>query len=537
MSRCFALLLLLASVPAAAQARPRLGVLVVFDQLRSTDLDRLEPLFGPGGFGGLGSAGAARYDALYAFAATETGPGHATLATGANPSVHGVPLNTWMEGKEAVYCAFDPLGEVLGAPEQPRRGPAQLKAGTLADALKIESGGRARVVAIGGKDRSAILSAGRAADLALWYDDERGRYTSSRAYVDALPPWAERLGVELPRRSFARGAWSPLPFPEGFDALAPDDAQPGESPVVPGASTTFPHDLATMTDEAARRRMYRATPQSMSDVFELAEAAIDAEKLGADVVPDLLVVSVSTTDYVGHHYGPTSLEHVDLLRRAHMELRRFVASLERRFGRRGFALVVASDHGATPPVEETTAAGWPVARISRVELKRVVGDALAAALPKDARARDRFVRALPPDVFLDLAGLPPEQAAAALAAARAAVERLPGVAATVHVDDVGPDPYRALYVAGAYPGRSGTFHVRQEPRVTFEAAPGARGTDHGTPYTYDRRVPIFVVGAEVKRGRSTFAADPRDVAPTLAWLLRAPPPDQSEGRPLPCLGD
>lgn len=529
---------LVASAAAHAQPRPRLGVLVVFDQLRSVDLDRLEPLFGPGGFGGLVGAGAARYDAVYPYAATETGPGHATLATGALPSVHGIVLNTWVEGRATVYCAYDPEGAVLGAPEAGKRGPAQLRAGTLADAMKIESGGRARVVTVSVKDRAAVLTAGRAADLALWYDATLGRFTTSTAYVDALPSWAAGPASDLVRRSLAEGMWSPLPIPEGFEGVVPEDAQPGED-APDGMTTTFPHDLKSIADPAQARRAYRSTPQSVADVFALAEAAIEGEKLGADEVPDLLVVSISATDYVGHHFGPTSLEHADLLRRAHMDLRRFVAGLERRFGRRGFALVVTSDHGSTPPVETATAAGVPVTRISLPELQRAVADALATALPKDPRARERIVRVFPPDVYVDLEGLSPEQKDLAIASARAAVEKLPGVAGTLRADgrDAGADPYRAVYLDGAYPGRSGAFFVRQAPRVTFQYEAGVLGTDHGTPYLYDRRVPLFVVGADVKRGRSPYPADPRDVAPTLAWLLRAPPPDQAQGRPLPCVGD
>ncbi len=130
------LLALCAAAPAHADARPRIGVLVVFDQLRSADLDRLEPLFGPGGFGGLMGAGAARYDGVYSYAVTETGPGHATLVTGANPSVHGIVSNNWIERGVNVYCAEDPAGDVLGAAAgAAKRGPAQLRAVTRS--LKI----------------------------------------------------------------------------------------------------------------------------------------------------------------------------------------------------------------------------------------------------------------------------------------------------------------------------------------------------------------------------------------------------------------
>lgn len=529
-----ALVCLAASLGApAATARPRLGVVVVFDQLRSVEVDRYAPLFGPGGFGGLD---AARYDAEYSYASTETAPGHATLLTGANPVVHGIITNQWFSAGKRQYVVDDPRFPVHGAAAGVGRSPLQLAAPTLGDTMKAESGGRARVVTVSLKDRAAILSGGRAADLAVWYDVDQGRFVTGRYWAEAMPAALETLAAELPARAMAAAPWTPLPIPAPLAWLAPVDDRPGEGSAK-GLTRTFPHDHRALPPEQ-QRSLYRMLPSSMDDVFALALAAVDELGLGADDEPDLLVVSVSTTDYIGHNFGPDSLEALETVRRADLALRAFVRGLDGRVGRRAYAMAVSADHGAPPlpaPLEGMRVPGGilPVSQVVAAAER-----AATAAAPKGAARKSRVLAFLPPQLFIDTADLGAADTTRVLAAVRAEVGALPGIARVYDMlDATDTDAWSPYMREAAYPGRHASIFVRQEPRVVFLENEEKRGTDHGTPYLYDRRVPLFVMGPGVRRGRFAARVDPRDLAPTLAFLLGVPAPDMAGGHAVSAVGD
>lgn len=530
----------LVATAAHAAPRPRLGVLVVFDQLRVIDVDRLEPAFGPGGFGGLGALGAARFDVRYPCAATETGPGHATLATGASPAIHGITVNGWYEGDKVHYVVDDNAFPVLGASDGHGKSPFALKAGTLGDALRSEYGKAARVVTISVKDRAAILTGGRATDLAIWFDPavDGGRYTTSKAYRAELPAWLADLGKALPTAAMAGGTWSPLPWPKapkGVELLRPADDRPGEGGAQYGLTGTFPHDLKDVPAEL-RAKAYRGSPQSLDDLVTLALRAVDEESLGKDLIPDLLVVSFSATDYVGHFFGPVSLEHAEILRRADLALRTLVKGLSKRLGRDGFVLAVSSDHGSTPVPEQLTQDGIPAGRVAYSAVTTTAADAIVKAL-SDPNAKSRVVGFSPPHLYLRVDDLPAAEQMRAKSAVKAAVRAMAGVGGVIDLEDPADatEPYRAFYATCRVPGRSGQLLVRQEPRWLFTDG-DFTGTDHGTPYSYDRRVPAWLVGAGVRAGRYTPDGDARDIAPTLAFMLGVAPPDSAEGTILPAVG-
>lgn len=529
--------LLMSLLASHAGARPRLGVVVVFDQLRSVEVDRYAPFFGAGGFGGLSGA---RYDADYSFASTETAPGHATLFTGANPVVHGIVTNQWFADGKRQYVVEDAAFPVHGAAAGVGRSPLQLVAPTLGDAMKGESAGRARVVTVSLKDRAAILSGGRSADLAIWYDPDQGRFTTGRFWVETMPPWLDTLGAELPKQTLASGPWNPLPVPGALAALVPPDDRKGEGSAK-GLSPTFPHDFGAAAPEL-RRGLYRMSPGAMEDVFQLALKAVDEFGLGADDEPDLLVVSISSTDYIGHNFGPDSLEQLDMLRRADRALRAFLQRLEGRVGRRGFALAVTADHAAAPLPAALEGTRLPGGIVPYSQVVDVAERAAAAALAKGAagraNAKKRVQAFLPPQLFIDTADLSAPDASRVLAAVRTEVAAIPGVAKTYDMNAPGDaDPWAPFMWQAAFPGRHASIFVRQLPRWVFLENDAKRGTDHGTPYLYDRRVPLWLVGPGVKAGRFVQPADPRDMAVSLAALLGVPPPDMASGRPLSALGD
>lgn len=524
------LLLLLVAPWGEATASPRLGVLVVVDQLRAVDVDRLAPLFEPGGLGGLSRRGA-QLTLRYSYAATETGPGHATLATGANPPVHGVLLNHWFEASGRRRYVVDDESPVLGLEDAAQgRGPGLLRAPTLGDAMKAESGGLARVVTIAGKDRSAILTGGFAADVALWYEPRLGGFTSSARYPGGVPTWATSAVTKAASAELEVTPWTPLAPPRGpARALLPSDDLPGEQARLGGRS--FPHDLR-LVDAARQRADFVGTPEAMREVFRLGIAALDEEQLGKDLVPDLLVLGVSATDHVGHWFGPGSLESVDMLRRLDAALRELVAVLDERLGVGGYVLAVTADHGASPPPEGTALARVPAERIDVGALIAELDAVAARALGRSAAER-RVRGLLPPHLFVRTDDLNPAQRDLVLTRLMDHLRAHPQLVGAWRTDEAAaiPGAVGAALRQSLYPGRNGELLVLQGPRSVFDFGEHA-GTDHGTPWAHDTRVPLLLIGPGVRRGRFAEEGDPRDVAPTLAFLLRGPPPDAAEGRPL-----
>ncbi len=487
-------------------ATPRLGIIVIFDQLRATDLDRLQPLWGD--FGGISNG--ARFDAFYDYAATETGPGHATIATCANPNVHGIVANHWVENGKPTYAAEESSAD-------------RLAVGTFGDALRAESNGASKVVTISLKDRAALLSGGRSTNVALWFDPKKGTFVSRDG---ALPAWAQSSAV--PAALAGGSQWRPLPIAPALAPLLPLDANPHEGGMF-GLTDRFPHDLDSIA-EADRANAYRGMPDSMHDLFSLAVAAIDGEHLGQGPFVDLLVVSISTTDYVQHWFGPTSAEAADMLRRADRELRAFRAAVAKRVG--PVVLAVAADHAGTPVPENIAALGEPAGRIDAKALLARVTTAVQS-VSKEAHA----IGIYPPHFYLDLAKVPEADRERVLAVAKKTLLASDGIAAVYDPAlPPGNDPMERFYRHCIFPGRSGNLLVRQKPRFHFVFDAQEHGSDHGSAYTYDRRIPFIIEGPGVRPGRYAEAVDSRDITPTLAFLLHAPLPEACEGHAVPAVG-
>ncbi len=532
-----ALALCAALASSTAAARPRLGVLVVFDQMPLWLLERSEPFFGAGGFGGLAGA---HYAADYPYAGTETAPGHATLATCAAPAVHGIATNTWFhEGKPQYVTDDDAFPLLAPTADDPTakltRGssPRMLLVPTLGDAMKTSSRGKAKVITVSHKDRSAILTGGRSADLAIFYDRELGRYTTSTAYADALPPWLVDAGTALPQKAFAEGTWDIVPAPAALQALVPEDERPGEG-ALKGFGPTFPHHLKDIADDKTKKSAYRATPQSIDDLFALALLAVENVGLGADLEPDLLVVSVSTTDVIGHNYGAESLEQQQTLRHADVALRRFVAGLKSRVSG-DVVIAISSDHGAPPLPQTIGRAGFDVPVVTYEAVAAAADAALKKVAPK-SDGSSRVQGFFPPQLFVDFKDV--KDVDSVIAAVSAAVEGIAGIAAVYDMRPGQPerDQFHSFMRNSAPPGRAAQIFVRQEPRVVLvEEKFLGQGTDHGSVYMYDRRVPFILSGPGVRRGRFPMPVDTRDIPASLAFALSVPPPDACQGHAVSAL--
>ena len=480
-----------AGAPGAARG-PRLVLVLVVDQFRTDYLDRLLPRFGPDGFKRLLRDGTLYTGCAYPYAFTETAPGHATIATGTTPDRHGIVANEWYDAAlgRTTEAVEDPDSPLFGPPGTTGASPKRLLVETLGDVLRRETKGEAKVWAVAGKDRAAIFSAGLQPSGAIWYDKRNGRLLTSRYYAPEMPEWLRRFNGARPAERLLRNV--------------PQERK----------------DFASL----------RMTPQFNDLLLECARTVVASERLGADDVPDLLVVGLSATDLLGHEVGPFDDRLADMIVGLDAQIAGFLKFLDGRVGEGRMIVAFTSDHGVSPTRAQAIASGLTPPALDRKRLRQTIEQALAAAVEGGAPApRLRgasSTRLWFNDDDLARAGLTRERAEEIAGKAGAGIEGIAGWVTPTRatVDDAMAERYRL----SRYPGRSPDLAL-----VPAEFASGLTDdpASHGTPWPYDRRVPLLFAGAPFHfGGRDDQPCTPADLAPTLAAVLKIPPPAAATGR-------
>ncbi len=545
-----ALLALLAlPLPAAeVAAPPRLAVVISIDQLRADYLVRFRPWFVAGGFKRLLEGGSDFQNCHYRHSITQTAPGHASILTGAFAMTHGIVSNEWLDLPSGTMVASveDHATPLVGiAPTElgpaslahkTGRSPHNLLATTVGDLLKQRHGAQSKVFAASNKDRSAILLGGKLADAAYW--DERGKMVTSRHYRETLPPWVEAFNAQrLVDATFGR-TWERLLDPALYDSVqGPDDA-PGES-AENGFTRTFPKTV-TGGKPAITSAFYTAydnAPFSAEFLGEFAQAAIREEQLGRHPATDLLCLSFSQIDAIGHSYGPDSHEVMDSMLRLDRVLASLFECLDREVGLARCVIVITADHGVMPLPERFAARQpeSPSGRVRSADLDTVVKQALDAAFGPLPERGVWFTR--------DNAGYHFRPAALAAKKVSPADAAKIVKAALATVPSIAQAFTRAEILALSAEGDSVTAMMRRSyyaPRdrdVVFVLKPNfiaktVSGTGHGSPYDYDTHVPQVWFGAGVPRGVRPERVGVDNIAPTLAALLGLPPLPQAQSRAL-----
>lgn len=535
-----------ASAGAAAPdqaATPRLVVLLVVDGLPSWSFDEKRRL-ATAGFARLAREGVTYVAASYPYAATHTGPGHATLVTGAPPSVTGIVANRWFDvaGGRVVDAVEDPDSPMvnLGPPRSaPLVGasPRHLLVPSVGDALLGATGGRARVVAISLKRHAAVLLGGKRPGAAVWYDEELGAFGTSRHYGEA-PAWLSRLAAEHPvAPRVAAYEWTPADRAALARATRLPDRAPGELGIF-GNGPTFPH----RPGQAERPGLaFQATPLSDDLLLEAALAAIDGERMGADDVPDLLLLSFSAHDLVGHGWGQESWESLDQFIRLDRVIGALLDGLDARVGRGRWALVFTSDHGATRVAEQTAGSGGRGRRIDPAEVDAAVKAAARRAIgPGEwiAHTREQLIYLTPAAL-----ALPAARRDRLLDAVVAAARGVPDVAVAMRTDGLWPEggatptscddrvDEAALVCRSVHRPRSGDVWYGPAAGSVLMERPWDTST-HGSTSDDDRRVPLIVVEPGVAPKVVTSPVVMLQVAPTLARQLGVDPPPAAVAPPL-----
>jgi hypothetical protein len=486
-----------------AAERPRLGVMIVIDQL-SAEAFRARLPRATGGFKRMTQEGFTFHELRFEAAPTITSVGHATLATGAYAQVHGIASNDWLDGATGKPCLStqDASFTVLGRDAQPRDGtaPTWLRVPTLSDAVRSHDDA-AKAVAVSGKDRSAILTAGRAG-LAVWFDAEKPFFTTSSAYAKELPAWVqpvnERIGKMVLAGTFRWGL--------------PGGGITGQSPALPpGGRAGDSEPLAELPE---------LQPLIDTAEVDLALEAVKALELGKDAVPDLLTISFSGHDRLGHAFGPDAKESLEDFFHLDRELGRLFTALDAQVGKGKYVVALSSDHGVAPLPEVATARGLDAGHVDT----KALGAKLEAALD-DALGRADWLAGYKTPGF-SFTPTQREKGMKAFEALRAVAKAQPGVLDLYASWALPPGALGDLYRQGLVPGASPDLIIVPRPYWTYGTHDH---TGHASPWLYDRAVPLVLWGAGVKKGEAGHA-EAIDVAPTLSRLLDVPTPAGAQGR-------
>lgn len=529
--------------------RPRLVLLIVVDQFRYDYLERFGDLFGQNGLRRLLRDGASWTQSNYDHMPTYTAPGHGTMMTGAYPAESGIVGNEWLDrasGKRITSVTDETVKTLGGGPNEIASSPSRLMASTVGDELRLVTNDRSKVIGISIKDRSAILPAGRHANAAYWFSTATGNMVSSTYYFNQLPAWVSTFNASRPADKYFGAKWERLLPESEYLRRAGPDSPPWETVTSAGDTNAFPHTITGGATGPGTTFYWAldASPYTNEILLSFAKQAIVNEQLGRDDDTDVLTVSFSANDYVGHRYGPYSQELMDSVLRVDQDIEKLLDFVDAHVGRSNTLVAFTADHGVAPIPEHAAAIGLGGARIQAADLFSVIGKAVSARYPSGADYLLRFKEAnttrewlINSNLYFNYDALRRDSVNVDefSQAVCAAAVTVPGIArcftriqlmrgATSITD---PIERRALH--GFYPARSGDAVLVTEP---FKYLADTITATHGSPYSYDTHVPTIIMGAGVTPGRYLEAAAPTDIAPTLAAILRITPPSNSVGRVL-----
>jgi predicted AlkP superfamily pyrophosphatase or phosphodiesterase len=524
----------------AEPKRPKLVVGITVDQMRQEYLYRYGSKFGQGGFNRLINKGFMLQNAHFNYMPTYTGAGHASVFTGTTPSIHGVIGNSWYDkvADGEVYCVGDAKQTTVGSLTESvgKMSPHRMLTTSITDELKIATQKRSKVIGMSIKDRGAILPTGHMADAAYWYDGKTGRFITSSYYMTKLPDWAERFNAQQLADKYLSGTWYTL-NPIGTYEESGSDTSPYEGKFIGEAKTTFPYNLKELRKTNYDFELLSYTPFSNDYLTELAKAAIDGEKLGADQWTDFLAISYSAPDIIGHQFGPQSIEVQDVYLRLDKNIEDLLKKLDQSVGAGNYIVFLTADHAVAEVPQYMVDSKVPAGYIRSSQLMATLGDHLNAYWP-DKKIIKRISNF---QIFFNQEAFNSEPSRGGidlLIATELTANFLlqqDGVAnvypkAMLRQGDFNEGGIKGMAIRGYHPKRSGDLTVLFEP-AWFESA-RIQGTTHGSPYIYDTHVPVLFYGAGIKQGASVTYHSITDIAPTLSVLLKITFPNGCTGQPI-----
>jgi predicted AlkP superfamily pyrophosphatase or phosphodiesterase len=533
-----------AGLASAKEREVKLVVQITVDQLRGDTMTRFDDHFVKGGFRYFLDKGIHYTNAHYPHANTETAPGHATLATGAYPSGHGIVANEWFDAAtgEFVYNTEDTDHAYIGSEPKANQGvsPRNLLASTTSDELVMSNAGRSRAFSVSPKDRGAILPGGHAGK-AFWFNKRDGGFVSSTFYYDDYPGWVKDWNAQGLADRYKGQAWSLIDEPANYIARDIDD-RPYESEFG-GLGRTFPHPLGDGSSKYFYVLLY-VTPMADELALDFAKTMLDAEQLGQKGETDYLAVSFSSPDMAGHLFGQSSLEYEDSVLRTDRNIADLLAHIDQSVGLKNTLIVLSADHGGAEAPEYAESMGIPAGRypLDWIRTQNPLGPALKKRFGRD----DLIANHSHPYVYLNLEAIDEADLNIAEVERFVAEEftKYPGIVFGLTRTDILngniPDtPMTRRMLHGFHPTRSGNVHLVQQQYWFFHSTKEAEqlGIDnlaaiHGSPWNYDTHVPILFAGPGIPNMKVSRRVSPNDIAPTLTNYLGVKAPSAAVGNVL-----
>jgi len=516
--------------------RPKLIVGIVVDQMRVDYLYRYWDRFSDKGFKKLVNEGAFFKNTHLNYQFTQTAVGHATIYTGAVPSVHGIVSNNWYNRikKQKVYAVEDSKTTQVGSDsKQSSMSPANLLCSTIGDELRISTLKKGKVVAVSLKDRAAILPAGHTANAAYWYDKNTGRFISSSHYMSALPKWVEDFNNKKLPDVYLDRLWTPLYPINTYTASYPDSMKFEYGFGV--AQTVFPYDLAFLSKKDKKTRNYDLllqVPFGNTLLNDFAIATIMGEDLGSDNIPDLLSVSYSATDYMGHYYNPYSPEMEDAYLRIDNDIALLIEFIEKEIGKENVVIFLTADHGSSQNADYMKSLKVAGGKFNPAYAMALLKTYLNAVYGQG----DWVTEYLSGQIYLNQNLIEDSKLSLKDVQEKTAnfMIQFNGVANAISAYSMANTPFSD----GIFKMMQNSYNQERSGDVFINLRPGwveestIYNVDHNTPYPYDTHVPLIFYGWKVPRKTVYEKVFITDIAPTLSFMLNIALPNGATGNVL-----
>ncbi len=532
------LLFLSFSISSFAQTtKPKLVVGIVVDQMCYEYLYRYQSKFSDKGFVKLMNNGSHCRNTQYNYVPTYTGPGHASIYTGTTPNNHGIVANDWYHRalKKTVNCVGDESVSSVGSKDDGgKKSPKNLKTNTITDQLKLTYP-NSKVISLSIKDRSAILPGGHLSDGSYWFDSSTGGFLTSSFFTKELPGWVKDFNAMKTPDSYLKETWNTYFDIDTYTESGPDDS-PYEHTLTGKSTPTFPYDLKAMTNNELDYDLFTYTPYANTYLTDFALEALDKEKLGQGKETDFLAISFSSTDILGHSFGPNSIEIQDMYIRLDLEIAKIIAELEEKVGKENFVLFLTADHAVVPVpqklIDQQLPGGYLNWKPLLVQLrKEVVAKYGVDIISSRQNSNIYFDRELLISKKIKL-----EDAQEFVKARVKNWENVKAVYTATELESSSADfEWRDMIRRGYRYHESGDVLYILEPGYISQwgDAPKAyKGTTHGSSYNYDTHVPLIWYGANIPTQEILRRINITDITATLVPILQLQKPSTTTGEPI-----
>ena len=534
----YSLVLLLSGVTAAqstknavnrAAAKPKLVVGIVIDQMRWDYLYRFNQLYSANGFKRLLGEGFSCDNTFIPYTPTYTAPGHTCIYSGSVPAIHGIVGNFWFDKSlnKNVYCTEDSTVNTVGNnSDAGKMSPENMWTTTVTDELRLSTNFKSKVIGISLKDRGAILPAGHSANAAYWYDDKGGKWISSTYYMQDIPQWVKDFNAKDIVASYMSKDWNTILPVEQYDLSTGDD-MPYEANIMGEKTVTFPHKLSSIGE--GKYASFRTTPFANTFTFDFAKKAIENESLGSNTVTDFLAISISSTDYIGHTFGPNSIEVEDTYLRLDKDIADFLQYLDQKLGKGNYLTFLTADHGVAHVPAFLAEHKIPGGIFNDADLAKELNQEIESKFA----LKNAILSVQNYQVYINFKEIEKQgkDGTAFVSDLIKLMKQKPLIVDVFETDKIMqatiPEPQKQMMINGYNPKRSGDIQFTFKPGY-FDGF--SKGTTHGLWNPYDAHIPLLFFGWNVKSGNTNRETYMTDIAATVAAMLQIQMPNGCVGK-------